>query len=160
VILAEVLEHLPDELIRTLSKELARVSRRYLIVSVPYREAVSASYLRCRGCGLRYHVWGHQRSYTLAQLRRQLPHWRCLRHILMGPETSRPSELLGRMTRRWATFARSDEKSRALCPNCGSRTVHENDTWVAKKLYAAFWHSRSVIRKRFPIWLGAVFERK
>ena len=46
----EVLEHLPVEVFPSALSELARVARKYLLVSVPYRQDLAASLSRCPSC--------------------------------------------------------------------------------------------------------------
>jgi glycosyltransferase involved in cell wall biosynthesis/SAM-dependent methyltransferase len=66
VLSSDVIEHLPDAIYAQALAEIARVSARYILVAVPYRELLEAAEITCPGCGLRYHAHLHQRSYTIA----------------------------------------------------------------------------------------------
>ena len=46
----EVIEHLPLNIYETALKELARVSGKYIIVSVPYNEVIEESFNQCPSC--------------------------------------------------------------------------------------------------------------
>jgi SAM-dependent methyltransferase len=64
VLSSEMLEHLsPDDYRRAIS-EMSRVTRRYLLLTVPYREDLRFRQVRCPRCGWRGHVWGHRRLFT------------------------------------------------------------------------------------------------
>ena len=63
---SDVIEHLPDAIYAQALAEIARVSGRYILVAVPYRELLEAAEVTCPGCGLGYHAHLHQRSYTVA----------------------------------------------------------------------------------------------
>lgn len=62
---SDVIEHLPDSIYSQVLTEIARVSARYILVAVPYRELLDAASIDCPACGHRYHAHLHQRSYTV-----------------------------------------------------------------------------------------------
>jgi len=64
VLCCEVLEHLPDEMFRRTLDELARVSRKYILISVPYKENLRLGRTKCPDCGTVFHRWGHVRRFT------------------------------------------------------------------------------------------------
>jgi SAM-dependent methyltransferase len=64
VLCTDVLEHLPDEMMRETAREMVRISKRYVLVGVPYRERYQAAYARCSVCGLVANGFGHLRSFT------------------------------------------------------------------------------------------------
>ena len=61
VICTEVLEHLPDSVLFRGIRELQRVSRKYVLVSVPYRQRVWNELFKCTNCGYVGHSMGHLR---------------------------------------------------------------------------------------------------
>jgi hypothetical protein len=63
-----MLEHLPLDEYRQATRELRRVARRYVLVSVPYREDLRFRTIRCPLCGWRGHVWGHRQMFTVESL--------------------------------------------------------------------------------------------
>lgn len=60
----EVIEHLPIPAYREALKELARVSRKYVLISVPYMEVLEDSYTRCPSCKTIFNWELHLRSFT------------------------------------------------------------------------------------------------
>lgn len=64
VLSSDVIEHLPDEIYAQALSEIARVSSRYILIAVPYRETLQAAEVHCPKCGADYHAHLHQRTYT------------------------------------------------------------------------------------------------
>lgn len=73
VLCAEVLEHVPAEKLRSACQELARVTRKRLIIGVPYREDRRSGKTRCTSCGRVNPPWGHVNSFDEARLRALFP---------------------------------------------------------------------------------------
>ena len=68
VLSSEMLEHMPVLAYRRAIAEMQRVTRRYVLISVPYREDLESRTVRCPRCGWRGHVWGHRQSFTAESL--------------------------------------------------------------------------------------------
>jgi ubiquinone/menaquinone biosynthesis C-methylase UbiE len=66
VVMSEVLEHLDDETLLATLAEVHRVLRAdgRFIGTVPARENLAASTVVCPCCGVQFHRWGHQRSFS------------------------------------------------------------------------------------------------
>lgn len=68
VICAEVLEHVaPPELAKA-CRELVRVSRRYVLVGVPYKQDIRQGRTTCRQCGRTNPPWGHVNAFDERRL--------------------------------------------------------------------------------------------
>jgi SAM-dependent methyltransferase len=65
VLLSNVLEHLPDLLLKATIQEAIRVAKHYILVVSPYREHLSLAQVKCDGCGTIYHMNYHLRSISL-----------------------------------------------------------------------------------------------
>ncbi len=64
----QVLEHIPVPLYQTVLTELVRVSKKYVLVSVPYQERLKASFTECPKCHSSFNVELHFRSYQLTDI--------------------------------------------------------------------------------------------
>lgn len=84
----EVLEHLDRVQMEQALAELKRCARRYIIVSVPYREQLERGLIKCKSCGNVFHVYGHQQSFDLKRLDALIQCDR-LHHELLGPRVHR-----------------------------------------------------------------------
>ncbi|MBL7728349.1 MAG: methyltransferase domain-containing protein [Dinghuibacter sp.] len=60
----QVLEHIPVNNYKTALAELARVSKKYILVSVPFNERIEKNTTQCPGCKTIFNVDLHLRSYT------------------------------------------------------------------------------------------------
>lgn len=89
VIASEVLEHLPDDVYEQSLAEIARVSGRYILISVPNRENLKANLTRCPACGL----WSTTATSTSARI---------IHATCQGSS----------MVSRWSCQGRSENKSR------------------------------------------------
>ena len=68
VICAEVLEHLASEVLMRGVDELQRVSDKYLLVSVPYKQRVWNERFKCNHCGYVGNVMSHLHYFDQAKL--------------------------------------------------------------------------------------------
>jgi len=68
VFCAEVLEHIPTNLLQKACTELSRVSRNYLIIGVPYNQDIRVGRTTCYTCGGKNPPWGHVNSFTRKRL--------------------------------------------------------------------------------------------
>ena len=119
ILCCELLEHLPDEMFRGTLNELRRISRKYILTSVPYKEKLTPGYIRCPACLTVFHVWGHLRRFTRRTVKNLFPDFRVNTTTFVG---KRPPYQLGpviavnqRYGNRWADW---DETS--MCPRCGN----------------------------------------
>ncbi len=70
VVMTEVLEHLDGTVLEATLDEVHRVLRvgGLFIGTVPARENLTNSLVVCPGCGMKFHRWGHTRSFDIDQL--------------------------------------------------------------------------------------------
>lgn len=64
LICCEVLEHLPHPIFQKAIKELERVSKKYILISVPNKENLDSRMIKCPECGCYSHIWRHLRSFN------------------------------------------------------------------------------------------------
>lgn len=121
VVLAEVLEHLPQSTYERALREAARVAARTVVVSVPNRENLRASMVRCPRCGERFSPWRHERAFDAATLRTLLPGFELETVMEHGPPTERLTTVEVLVRRQLARGAPLPFP--AVCPGCGERGV-------------------------------------
>lgn len=68
VVCAEVLEHIPPNLLPRVCQELVRVAAHQVVIGVPFRQDLRLSSCTCRSCGTINPPWGHVNSFDLERL--------------------------------------------------------------------------------------------
>ena len=119
VLLAEVLEHLDDEEYAKATREAARVAERRIVVTVPNRENLRASHVRCPRCREWFSPHRHLRSFSPRTLRSVFAGFRLTEVRPVGPRVERLTTLEARFRR--ALSPNEALPFPAICPNCGLR---------------------------------------
>jgi SAM-dependent methyltransferase len=119
VLCAEVLEHLPADVLQATLDEIERVAKVHVIISVPYREKVRLLFLCCPACSHEFHVWGHLRSFTKSHMKRLFKNFAIDRWTGYGKRAGYHSSLVAYINQkfggRW-----EDADPTTMCPKCGN----------------------------------------
>lgn len=178
----EVLEHLPAAIYPHAIRELARVARRYLLVSVPYGQDLVAMQCRCPECLTSFHPDYHMRSFHEETLRTLFTAhgFEATGVHYLGARTERYDHAFRNSLRRLLRGERERPSSSpfpayAICPACGFHSRHalieelqrrrSRAAQEAVPEHAAPGRVRSLLRHRLPKrisyrWIAAVFERR
>jgi ubiquinone/menaquinone biosynthesis C-methylase UbiE len=115
IIAAEILEHLGDITLHKTLDEFQRVSRKYILVSVPFEEDPRETFVKCAMCGYAYSPYGHRQYFDIDRVqqlivakRRQLQltgHKKVMPRLRIAGE-----EVLGVYP----------SQAGSTCPRCGS----------------------------------------
>ena len=73
VICTEVLEHIDPAQIAAACSELTRVSRKYLLIGVPFKQDIRVGRTTCNVCRVRNPPWGHVNVFDERRLRSLFP---------------------------------------------------------------------------------------
>jgi SAM-dependent methyltransferase len=155
----QVLEHLPDEVYRPTLRELERVARRHIVVSVPYRENLRLMHTRCGECRTVFHVWGHVRRFANRQLDSLFARFRPVATRYFGPSAPYHSRFVLRVNQRlggrWAEF-----QPTTMCPTCGNtafRRTPRNPVTIACGLVNLATATLVPVPARF--WVVKLYSR-
>jgi SAM-dependent methyltransferase len=151
----EVLEHLEAHDLPLAFAELKRCATNYIMISVPYREVLTATFVKCEDCGMVFHAYGHNHSFGQNDLDAQLaPAFTLKSSKVFGPKQAYVPAWLVRFKQerlgQWfhPTFPLS-------CPACnGQRFAHKRN-WKTMAANAAAW----IFSPRHPYWLIALYAR-
>lgn len=152
VICNDVLEHLTTKEREQALKELARVSRKYILITVPFLEDLNQGMTKCADCGKYYHINHHLASFDLDTTRKFFDHfnYHCIRQILSGDIWhGEPPEIV--LTRR--LLLDLPPTVTPVCLHCGSQKImpSQDSNDVVAPLIAKLclnnpslldWHSR------------------
>lgn len=139
VLCAEVLEHLPPEMVPAACAELYRVARRHVLVTVPNREQLLEASHRCPQCGHVFHLHGHQQSLTADTLRPLFP--AAAPALVRYAWKVRPyfTPLLKLRTHAFGLWKYSPH---TFCPRCGHDRFENHEGRLLYKVFGALNHLR------------------
>jgi len=143
VVSCEVLEHLPYGVFEQALSEFVRVSRKYIVISVPFDE--HRVFVQCPYCGASVNPNYHMRKFDESSMSSLFPHARLERTALIGQAVTIPLQRwLSRQKRtNWPPFL--------VCPVCGYRDNNNNGAVGSTKkdmLVAQLgWSTRDVLKR-------------
>jgi len=120
VIATDVIEHLPNDMYSKALQELARVSKKYVLIAVPHNEIMEAAFVTCPKCTHRYHAHLHQRTYQLTDLPNLFSAALKPKKVIFSGERwkfSSPSLV----DAEFSITERDYPFENAVCPCCGTR---------------------------------------
>jgi SAM-dependent methyltransferase len=117
----EVLEHLPVATFSKALAEIARIARRTIIISVPYKEDLKASRCECPTCFTSFHPDYHMRTFDEYKLKTLFParSFEITGTHYLGPQVRRYDYELRTRVRRLLNRTSPAFPSYAMCPVCG-----------------------------------------
>ena len=159
VLATEVLEHLSDADRRLAVRELVRVTRKRVLVSVPFRETLAEEMCQCERCGSVFHAYGHMRAFTHADLVALDDDLvaESVEAIVPIPKV-RPLRAL-----RWLQMRvgkRFGYDSSARCPACGGAARPDTGNLAGTLLRILCDRLDRLFPLREPGWLLAVYVRR
>jgi hypothetical protein len=154
-----MLEHMTDADYRAAVREMTRVARSHVLISVPYREDLGFRTIRCPQCGWRGHVWGHRRSFTPESLLVALDGFTAVESRVFGPlqEPHWPAWLLW-VSHNLLRSYYSAPGQNPMCERCGNvdfRSVRAISP-ALRRMNARLQRGR---RPRMPFWMAVLATR-
>ena len=151
----EVLEHLDNINLQKGIQEIKRVSKKYLIIGIPYKEQLEKKFYRCAVCGFSENVYSHLQSFDLLKLDKLLtPDFIRLEYRIFGPlERNINPFLLSILHKQGQWFLPSEGQK---CPQCDSMEfLHKSNllTRMVNGMNLIFSHPH-------PYWLYTLYQKK
>jgi hypothetical protein len=166
VVCSEVLEHILPTQYQVVCRELERVAREWLLVTVPNREPLDAFRQQCPHCGTIFHDAWHLRSYDEELLARSFRDFAPRRWIHMGHKQRLDRVLRIRLRNRLLGYPRLAKNRRCpLCRQWGTPTGEfESRAKAGRRPDRPRWVSalrRSALRlvPGRSRWLGCLLQR-
>lgn len=159
VVCLEVLEHLPYPAYSSVLREIDRLARHSVLITVPYCEDRRLAQVTCPSCACRFHPYNHVRSFTRNDLGTLFPpalHLKLVRATGILPVKRL---LFGRL-RLAIGRARGRGKSfpwYAVCPQCGYH--REEASSRAETPASTSWIKKLWPRQRSFVWWIALYEK-
>lgn len=161
VLACELIEHLPVSEYTAALNEIARVAKRYVIVTVPWHENLEWNYARCPVCGCVFNGAYHVRSFDESRMKSLLKNFRCVRleGIIesLHPDRTIALELFirHRLAMEYLYCGHSIK-----CPVCRSPVDKKpRRNWIGWLAAGIRYCYRMISRKRRPLWYLSVYEK-
>lgn len=163
----EVLEHIPSTLFEKALTELERVSKRYIIISVPNNQDLDYHLVICPSCRCWFNPNRHVRSFNAKSLKTLFTQFELAELQEIGPIEPYPryNRYLYAAYRLWKN---TPPPSTAVCPQCGYQPsggelaedievkgLLSYALGLLKPLAKVIWHPQ-----RHRRWLLALYVRK
>lgn len=118
VLCCEVLEHLPFKIYENALQEIERVTKKYIIISVPNNDDMELSKTICPYCGCSFHPHRHLRSFNHNKLKKLFPKFKTIdSKLILNDEKKYPKFFI--KLYRFLTSSHPAFLETALCPQCG-----------------------------------------
>lgn len=162
VLCAEVLEHLPPDMLARACAELSRVAREWVLIGVPYRQDLRFGRSVCAGCGRINPPYGHVNSFDERRLISLFPDLSVEKISFVsetGDRTNRVSAFL--MDVAGNPYGTYDQEEG--CVDCGARLSAPESRGLGGRLAAfAAHHLRHAVnrfRRPQPNWIHILFRK-
>jgi len=160
VMCAEVLEHIPR--LETACAEIVRVTRRFALIGVPYRQDIRFGRTTCERCGVINPPWGHVNTFDETRLRTLFGKMQCVRTSFVGLQRDRTNALSAWLNNRagnpWGTYEQQEG-----CVACGSElrkpTTRSLGTRVTGKAAHLINRAQRPFIRPQPSWMHMLFEK-
>lgn len=156
VICTEVLEHLSENVLARGVAELARVTRRYLLISVPFKQRVWNELYRCPDCGHVCNTMGHVRFLDETDLDRLFPAAIAKHRELIGAVTGYAPDLIYKLAYRWGS-AWQDLIDPQSCPACGGSPKANHPNMLGWVIQRVIWRLERAVRQK-AAWQLCLYE--
>ncbi len=158
VIATEVLEHLGEAEFTATVHEMTRVSRRYVLITVPFRENRLEELCRCAQCARVFHKYGHTRSFELADFQNLTPDLRASKLTTIIPiPKARSLPTLYRIQHQWG--GRYDWAETTRCPHCGGNAQRETGNLIGYLVQRIIWRIDKHLPKVEDGWIVALCQK-
>jgi len=122
---SELLEHLEDDLFFKTISEFKRISKKYLLISVPHNEDLDKLNIKCVHCGAIFNFCLHHRSFIATDFEKLFPEYNILETAVFGtlirPYRKSWSKLKHKLTpaKSWIPklWLKGDNR-KTFCPSC------------------------------------------
>jgi ubiquinone/menaquinone biosynthesis C-methylase UbiE len=118
MVLSSELEHLPDKIFLKAISEIKRMSKKYILISVPNEEKLRKRYTKCNSCGFEFHIYGHLRSFDLSKLVRYFDGYTVKYSTLCGALEEKSFDMIYYLKNKLAASYSFIRTVSILCPNC------------------------------------------
>lgn len=161
---SELLEHLEDEVFRNTIREMKRLSKKYIFITVPNEENPDKLAIRCPNCGYDYNSPLHLRKIKMSDFADTFPEYNIVDSLTFGTRVRYYNSGLLSFKKKlspassWIPNYWMPKNKRATsCPKC----EHEfENTYKFNPVATGIDLINVVISPKKPYWLFILMEKK
>jgi ubiquinone/menaquinone biosynthesis C-methylase UbiE len=162
VMCAEVLEHLPPSILEKACAELVRVSKRHVIIGVPYNQDIRVARTTCYTCGTKNPPWGHINRFDEKRLKSLFQGMSAKKISYIG-KTKEKTNILSAFLMDIAGNPYGTYIQEETCIHCNNKLVPPPERSfmqkVCTKLGFILKDAQSLFVKSQPNWIHILFEK-
>jgi ubiquinone/menaquinone biosynthesis C-methylase UbiE len=121
IVATELIEHLTNSGRKKVLREIVRVTKKYILISVPYRQVLAEHQVKCNECGCIFQQFGHTYSFnkkTMKSLFSFNPNIKHKEFKTMGGPIKRKPYLLVKLAQIFGGYDKPHRN--VICPQCGN----------------------------------------
>ena len=161
---SELLEHLNDDIFNGAIKEIKRLSKKYIFITVPNDENPDKLSIKCPECDYIYNSPNHLRSFRSNDFNTLFPEHRIVTTFVFGKRVRYYNPQLLKIkkktspSRSWIpNYWMNESKRKTICPQC----EHEFENTYNFNLMSTFIDITNVlVSPKKPYWLFVLMEKK
>ena len=154
IISSEMIEHLDDTTFVNSLEEMERVSRKYIIISVPYDEFLRSRMTKCLFCGKEHHIYNHLRAFSETNLLEIFKNFKMIDKRYIG----KVKDILWfEKILRYKLGLFYINKGTPICPLCGRRNSLKRKYNIFSLLAAI--SVRVIPRTKKPHWICVLYKK-
>lgn len=162
VFCSEVLEHIPQNLLRKACNEIQRVAREHIVIGVPYRQDIRVGRTTCYTCGRKNPPWGHVNTFDEEKILSLFSGVSCEKIRFHG-ENTEYTNFLSALLMDLAGNPYGDYSQLEPCIYCGNSLKPPPERNLLQKtctrlaVYINRFQSHFV--RRHPVWINLLFKK-
>lgn len=163
VFCAEVLEHIPPDLLQVTCKEIQRVGRGNILIGVPYKQDTRVGRTTCYSCGAKNPPWGHVNSFDEARLAALFSDCVVQEISFVGTTTEQTNEISARLL-DWAGNPYGTYTQDEPCIRCNAPLLAPPERSLGKKVLTklGYWARKPSTLLASPRgnWMHVLFSKR
>lgn len=161
---SEMLEHLDDITLEGTIREMKRLSKKYIFITVPNGENPGKLAIQCPSCGYVFNRLNHLQSFKLSDFKRLFPEYKVIKSLAFGRRTRyyHPALLKTKLnltpSSAWVPYYWIPKTDRnTICPSC----EHEFEyPYKFHPIASAIDMLNVLVSPKKPYWLFTLMEMK
>lgn len=163
VVCAEVLEHIPPQLLEQVAREIFRVAKLYVVIGVPFEQDLRVGRTTCQSCHQVNPPYGHVNSFGEARLKHLFAGLELTKTSLVGSNRNRTNALSAwLMDFAGNPYGSYDQEERCIC--CNGKLIRPNNRTlmqkVATKLAVNLNDIQNLLSRSHANWIHLQFEKR